>query len=139
VSIEQLTKLRQRQHDLQAAWYRQLLTLAAAGLALLVGLAPPAEGIGKLLLASTWVCLGVGICAGSAATYLEVSLARALADSLRAELLRPLREGKGLALDAPVVATPHVFFSWSGPVMVVSLLLAVCCLVGYAVLATLAA
>lgn len=29
--------------------------------------------------------------------------------------------------------------SWSGPVMVVSLLLAVCCLVGYAVLATLAA
>lgn len=136
--VNQLLELRQRQSDLQAAWLRQLLTLAAGGLALLVGLRPPAAGIGQYFLAGTWILLGVGICSGAAATFLEVHAAKTLATRFQSALIQALQEGRDLSSGDLVVATPHRFFAWSRYLMVASLLLAVCCLVVYAVLATFA-
>lgn len=132
--VRQLLDLRSVQQEQEAMWFRQLLTLAAGGLALLVGLAPPAEGFARFFLAGTWVCLGAGICAGAAATYLEAHRARALADAFRSELRSALREERD---PEATFAEPHPFFSWARIAAVGALLLGVCCLVVFAVITTL--
>lgn len=140
MSIQQLVSLREKQAELHAAWYRQLLTLASGGLALLAGIGPEVPvGIGKYFLAGTWVFLGVGIVSGGAATYLQADLATKLTERFREELLHNLRENGQPTVTSLVSANPAKIFSWSKSVMVVSLLLAVCCLVTYAVLNTLQA
>lgn len=138
--IEQFIEIRQKMHDNRAAWYRQMLTLASGGLAILAGFGPAVpQGMGRYFLVGTWVFLGVGICAGAAATYLEVNRAKNLAEQFRLQLQQSLQSGTGLSPNVPIVARPHRFFSWSEPVMVSSLLLAVVCLVSYSVLVTLSA
>lgn len=140
MSAQQLLDLRDKRDALQAVWFRQLLTLAAGGLALLVGLGPPvSSGIERYFLAGTWVFLGLGVLSGSAATYLEVSRANNLEAAFRSRLVKSLDQGRALSPSDLISAGPHRFFSWSQSFMVVSLLLAVCCLVSYAVLTTLAA
>ena len=136
--IRQLMELRRNHQELSSAWYRQLLTLAAGGLALLVGLQPPAAGIGRYFLAGTWVCLGAGICLAAAATYLDVHRAKMLADSFRAQVSQALAAGRDLSPSDIAVARPKRFYTWSRYLTVSVLLLAVGCLVTYAVLATLA-
>jgi hypothetical protein len=139
MSVEQLISLVDKHSELRTAWYRQILTVAAGGFALLVGLGtkvPP--GIGKYFLAGTWVCLGLGIAAGGAATYLEVSRAKNLARDFREQLHRSLQSRQALSPTVPIVAKPGRLYAWSGPVMVVSLLTAVVCLVICSVLTALA-
>ena len=140
-NTKQLMELRQKRSDLEAIWYRQILTLAAGGLALLAGLGPrvPANmgNTGKYFLACTWVFLGMGIIAGSAATYREVSLAKNIAEQFQNQLVQSLREGRQLSPHDLVSASPNKLFLRAKKVMIVSLLLAVCCLVGYSILATL--
>ena len=125
-------------NERQSAWYRQLLTLTSAGLALLVGLKPviPPDGPAKYFLAAAWAFLGLGILFGAAATYSEVSLARRLASGFQKQLLQDLERGEGPSTK-PIYANPHKFFSVSKVVMVISLILAVVSLVTYSILNTL--
>jgi len=140
MSVKQLIELRQKQADLQANWDRQAVTLASGALALLAGLGPPAPaGFEKYFLAATWVFLGIGIVAGAAATYLHVSAAKNLANKFHEQLLNSIRMESPLSSNVRIVAQPSRIFSWSEPVMVVSLLLAVCNLVTYAVITTIGA
>jgi len=129
--VEQLNALYARANELQSAWLRQLLTLAAGALAVLVGLDPPATGIGKWFLAMTWLTLGAGILSGALATAQEAALAKARADALRAELLRSDLEASP---PQPRVAKLPRLYVWSRATMLGSLLLSVVCLVAYAVL-----
>jgi hypothetical protein len=138
MSIEKLVSLMDKQVELQSAWYRHILTISAGGFAILSGLGPAAPiGIGKYFLAGTWLCLGLGIVGGGTATYLEVSRAKNLADGYKAQLLKDLHEKGQPTVSAPVVVNPNRFFSWAKSLMVVSLLMAVACLVTYSILTTL--
>lgn len=137
--INTLLTLAKDRNEKQAAWYRQLLTLASGGLALLVGLQPevPALGPARFFLAGAWALLGAGILFGGAATYSEVSLARRLAENFQDQLLRSIKSGEELSANHPVVANPHRAFLWAKPLMVVSLLGAVVCLVAFSIITTL--
>ena len=138
MSLQQFAALHKEQAELQAAWYRHLLTLASGGLAFLAGIGPAIPiGIGKYFLAGTWIFLGVGIVSGAAATYLQVDLAAKLAKRFQAELQQNLREHGQPVVTSLVVANPSKLFSWSRIVMIFSLLFAVCCLVIYSVLRSL--
>ena len=140
MSAKQLIELRQKQADLQANWDRQAVTLASGALALLAGLGPPTPaGFEKYFLAATWVFLGLGIVSGAAATYLHVSAAKNLANKFHEQLLNSIQNDRELSPNVPIVAHPHKVFSWSKPLMVISLLLAVCNLVAYAVITTIGA
>ena len=140
MSVKQLIELRQKQADAQATWERQVVTVASGALALLAGLGPPTPtGVGKYFLAATWVFLGLGIVFGAAATYLHVSAAKNLANKFQEQLLNSIQNEKDLSPNVPIVAHPNKIYSLSKPVMVVSLLLAVCCLVTYAVITTIGA
>lgn len=135
--LEHLTLLQQKHLDAEGAWLRQLLALAAGGLALLAGLSPPATGIGRYFLAGTWVFLGTGILAGAAATYAEADRAARLADRFREELQRSLAEPEHPPMCAIVAASPSKIYSWAKPVMLTALPGAVACLVTYATITTL--
>lgn len=138
MSIQKLLELQDKQAELQATWYRQLLTLASGGLALLAGFGPSIPiGIGKYFLAGTWIFLGSGIVSGAAATYLQVDVAKRLARRYRDVLQKNLAESGQPTVTEPIVANPSNILSWSKTVMLTSLLLAVCCLVIYSVLRTL--
>lgn len=139
MSFEQLLELQNKYGDLKAKWYRQLLTLAAGGFALLAGLGPAIPlGVGRYFLAGAWLFLGLGICFGAAAIYLEVERAGTLRDAFREELQKSLNKSGSQKMNGPVVANPRKFFSMAGPLMVASLLLAVVNLVSYSMLRALA-
>jgi hypothetical protein len=140
MSLQKLVSLHKEQADLESAWYRQLLTLASGGLALLVGLGPSVPtGIGKFFLAGTWVFLGLGIVLGAAATYLDVDRATKLKNQYGAELQKSILEHGRAVVTSIVVASPSKLLLWSKVAMVVCLLLAVSCLVTFSVLKTLSA
>jgi len=135
MSFQQLVSLNKEHAEVQSVWYRQLLTLAAGGFALLAGLGPTVpSGIGKYFLAGTWVFLGVGIISGAGATYLQVSRAKKLAENFQEELRHNIQTHGEPTVNTIVVANPSKIFLLSKTLMVVSLLLAVCCLVVYSVL-----
>jgi hypothetical protein len=138
-NMRQLMDLAKLRSDVQAAWYRQILTLAAGGLALLVALVPavPKEGPARYFLAAAWILLGLGILAGASATYAEVSLIKRLAAKFQFQVQQSLRNGTNLADHLPLVAQPATIFLWSKPLMVICLMGAVGCLVTFAVLRTL--
>jgi len=138
--VRQLMELRENYHDLQAQWYRRLLTLASGGLALLAGLGPrvPADmgNTGKIALACTWVFLGIGIISGSATTFLEVNRAKVQAELFRKKLISSLHDGTVLQTTDLAIANPKKIYLYSKNIMIGALLLAVCSLVLYAILAT---
>lgn len=135
--LAQLVALHKESNALQAAWDRQILTLAAGALALLAGLGPevPPAGAARYCLAATWGCLGTGICAGGGAAYLEVSRARNLAQRYGEVLRSSLETGTAMSI---VVAPPSRIFVLCRSLMILSLMGAVLCLVTYAVMTTLA-
>lgn len=136
--LQQLVSLQARKHELEAAWLRQLLTLAAGGLTILVALAPPATGIARLLLVGTWVSLGVALVSGAAATYLEVDRQRASLDSFCSQAESSVRAGRPPAADAPIISTPRAIFAKARYVMIASLLSSVVFLVAHAIAAAFA-
>lgn len=138
MGLKQFVSLKNDEADIQNAWYRHLLTPSAGGLAVLSGLNPeiPA-GIGKYFLAGTWIFLGLGIIAGASATYLAVDSAKKLAQNYKDELQNNIEIYGKATVNKIVVANPAKIFSVSRIVMIISLLLAVCCLVTYSVLITL--
>ena len=137
-NFQQLIDLFDHASQAQASWLRQVLTLASGGLALLVGLRPevPPEGIAQYLLAATWLCLGLGVVFGASATYAEVNLSKNLASRFREELQKSLAQKTQMS-SAPITAKVNRFFVVCRVMMILSLLLSVVCLVGYAILTTL--
>ena len=137
--LEKLLELAKERAQLQAAWYRQILTLAAGGLALLVGLAPqaPPDGLARWLLAAAWVLLGAGILSGAAATYAEVDRAERLTAAFQSRLGQRNPAPGNPPAPGTIVARPHGFFLACKKVMVISLLGAVVCLVAFSVMRTL--
>ena len=133
---EKYNDLQRKSFEADITWIRQVLTLAAGAFALLVGLgldAPP-EGSARYFLAATWVCLGLGVVAGAAATYLDAHFAGQ--DAVDAFFEARLKT------DTP--PSPPRTFEWTTtllslckPLMVVSLLAAVIFLATYAVMTTL--
>lgn len=103
MSLDKLSELHKEAQDLQSVWLKSLLTIASGGFALLAGLGPkiPPVGMGKYFLAGAWICLGLGIIAGSAAIYTEVDRANQLFAKYREELSRSLEKGR-LTVDTVV-------------------------------------
>ena len=136
--IEQYADLVNKGLEIEVVWLRQILTLAAGALALLAGLGPevPPDGPARLLLAATWACLGLGIIAGAAATYVEVDRARSSANAFGEQITRELHKKPTRKLIS--VRTNRVYLLCK-PLMIVSLLAAVVCLAGFAIITTLAA
>lgn len=135
--IKQFAALREKQLALTANWVQHLLSLAVGALAVLSGLSPPAvSGIERILLACTWGCLGLGIVFGAMATFGQVHLLRSLTIRFQEEIVRSIQEGRQ-SIGKPVTANPSKAFSFATPVMVVSLLLAVMCLVAFSISSTL--
>lgn len=137
--VQTFLDLAKERNELQAAWNRQLLNLAAGGLALLVGLSPEVPDLGpaRYFLTASWIALGIGIVFGAGATYSEVSLAQRLAAKFQGELLKEMRGHAHMSDGIPISANPHWFFLRCRTVMVVSLLVAVVSLVVYACFVTL--
>ena len=136
--LKTLGDLADKQCLANSVWTRQILSLAAGGLALLVAFQPatPNSLTEKYLLAVTWIALGIGILSGASAAYSEVSLAKNLTEKYRKELHQILKE----RVDRPmptIAAAPSLICRISKMLMIVSLLVAVVCLVGYAVTRTL--
>lgn len=137
MSIEKLLELHDKQVELRSAWNRNMLSLAAAGLALLAGLNPQAASLlTQFLLSGTWLCLGSGIVSAAASTYLEVDRARSLAEVYKAQLLQNLQERGTSEVTEFVASNPKKIYSVARYVMVVSLLCAVVLLVLYSILRT---
>ena len=133
---EEYKDLQRKSFEADITWIRQILTLAAGAFALLVGLGldVPPEGSARYFLAATWVCLGLGVVAGGAATYLGAHFAEQ--DAVDAFFEARLKT------DTP--PSPSRTFEWTTtllslckPLMVVSLLAAVIFLATYAVMTTL--
>lgn len=125
-------------HESEAAWLRQILTLAAGALALLAGLGPdvPPEGLGKYLLVTTWAGLGLGIVLGAAATYIETDRATRSAAAFGEYLVRLLEQEP----TPPFMSVPvNKLYVVCKPLMVISLLVSVCSLTFFAIMTTLAA
>ena len=113
----------------EATWLRHILTLAGGALTLLavLGPTPPPEGVSQYLLAATWAFLGIGIASGAAATYLDVDRAKK-----STEMLLQMLKGH-----SPPVRSRNIYLLLCKHVMIVSLLAAVLCLAGYAIINTL--
>lgn len=137
--LTQASDLQQKAVELRAEWYRRMLGVAVAALAVLAGLGPEASSpVQRWWLASCWAMLGTGIVAGTAATYLQPRAAQLLAREYRLLLAQRIRSGEPLAGLDVLQGSPSRLLSASKGVMVCSLLLAVVCLVVYMVLRTLA-
>ena len=76
-NMDKLTEIVKHHHQLDADWFRHLLTLAVGSLVLLGSFVSdsPASGLARCFLAGTWVSLCIGILSGTAATYLPVNRA----------------------------------------------------------------
>lgn len=136
--LKQLAALQDKYLALKASWVQHLLSLAVGALAVLAGLNPTASaGIQQVLLACTWGCLGLGIVFGAMATFVQVRELRSRIMRFREEIERCIQEGRA-SIDKPVTSKPSKVFSFATPVMVVSLLLAVACLVAFSISVTLA-
>ena len=125
--------------DLEAQWFRHMLTLAVGALAVLAALEPtvPAEGFARYFLATTWSCLGLGIFTGGAATFLEVDRAWGVAEALRDEVVSSVREARPLR---PVVrGKTNGWLELCKKLMVVALGIAAVCLAVFATIVTLSA
>lgn len=137
-ALEQLVSLQARKHELEAAWLRQLLTLAAGGLTLLVTLSQPTTGFARLFLVGTWISLGLALLSGAAATYLETERQRAALDSFRSQIALALQAARPLDTSAPIIGTPRAIFAMSRTVMISSLIASVVLLVAHAIAAAFA-
>jgi hypothetical protein len=133
-NTQQLITLRNQTAELELAWLRHLLTLAAGALSVLAALAPEAEGVQRLCLSATWVCLALGLLSGAGATYLHVHRAQRLADAFREELLEAIRQSR--EMQSTLVVQPAKILVHAKKGMVIFLLLAVCFLAAFAVLKT---
>ncbi len=132
-AIEELLAHVNEAIKLETEWYRHMLSLAAGALALLAGLSPavPAAAVGRYLLAATWVFLGAGILAGAGATYYGARRVRLRSRDLAKRIDAHVEEGKPLT--ELVVHKKPVILKLCRPVTWLTLLTAVVCLVGYAV------
>lgn len=144
--LEKFAEVANSAQEAEVVWLRQTLTVAAGALALLAGLGPkiPPGGLAQVLLAATWVLLGIGIVTGSAATYLAVSRAKSIANKFRMEIEKGasgVSEWIGPAEIAWIHDHSRVnpVLRVCKPLMVFSLLAAVSCLTVYAMMITLAA
>ena len=135
--IEKYANLVSKSHEVEVAWLRHVLTLAAGALALLAGLGPevPPDGPARILLAATWACLGTGIVAGAAATYIEVDRARSSVNVYGEQISREL---DNKPIKVLVQAPTNRLIELCKPAMILSLLGAVVCLTAYAIGITLA-
>ena len=135
--IKQYAELITNGHEVEVTWLRQVLTLAAGTLVLLAGLGPdvPSDGPSKYLLATTWAGLGIGIVAGSVASYVEVNRARTAATRFGEHLLRIIENQPS---SPRISIPPNRLYVICKPVMLVSMLVAVVCLTAYAITTTLA-
>lgn len=139
--LKQLDDLYAQWQDKENEWYQRLLTLAAGAVTLLA-LFPPASDDPQQatqadhLLAATWVLLGAGLLSGGAATYLRVKIAQNRLRAFREQLVN--NAGTEASRELVFPKPPPKTLLWSRNVMVISLLLAVVCLVAYSVLRVLA-
>lgn len=135
--IEKYANLVRKSHEVEVAWLRHVLTLAAGALALLAGLGPevPADGPARFLLAATWAFLGAGIVAGAGATYIEVDRARSSVNVYGEQIQRELDNQPTKAV---MSAPTNRLFELCKPAMILSLLGAVVCLTAYSIGITLA-
>ena len=136
--VKKHVELRQEYLRVEMNWYRHLLTLAVGALVLLGSLVSdtPAPGAVQYLLAATWLCLGLGILSGAATTYIEVDRAGRIDINYAEDLLRSVH---GSPPQIVISAEPNRILLACRWVMLISLLLAVVCLTGYSVMATLTA
>ena len=136
--IKRHIELRKEYLQLEMNWYRHLLTLAAGALVVLGSLVSdnPAPGMIRYLLAATWLFLGLGILSGAATTYIEVDNADALDKAYAEEIKKSM---KGIEAKYIISAFPNRFLEFCRWAMLISLSLAVICLTGYSVMATLTA
>ena len=126
------TALRDR-NDLETAWSRHILTMAAGVLALTVSLVSsiPESALAEYLLLATWALLVVAICSGCGATYAQTNaMQRAVRDY--AEKLEKART-TGRPVETVNVATSS-WFGWMQPVMIVSFVLSVLFLTAYGII-----
>ena len=136
--LQKFAMLKDKRAAVQATWYRHILTLACAGLALLSGLTPKVpHGCAQFFLACTWFFLGLGIIAGGAATYLEVNLANKISHQFHKALLQSLEDGTNLSATPLISANANKIFSLAKPVMLISLIIAVINLVCASIITTL--
>lgn len=136
--VKQLLDLNDKVQDLLTAWHRQLLTLAAGGLTLLVGLGPdvPTNPMARYCLATALVALGLGISFGAAAIYRDVYCLRTQRDAFARQLRKALEKRMPLPC-RPIFGKPGTPYKWCGYLMVGSLLVAVIALVAFSVIVTL--
>lgn len=122
--------------EVEAAWLRHILTLAAGALAVLAGLEPtvPETGPARHLLAATWACLGLGIVTGGAATFLEVDRARRLVKACEMHIARAMTDGTSLGVVRGTSSWGLESCKWA---MVCTLGTAAVCLAAYATIMTL--
>ena len=137
-NINQLMELRKEHLQLEMNWYRHLLTLAAGALVLLGSLVSdtPAPGMVRYLLTATWFFLGIGILSGAGTTYIEVDRAGKLDKNYAEELIKRIH---GIKTEDIISADPNKLLDACKWVMLISLFLAVVCLTGYSMMATLTA
>ena len=120
-------------NDLETAWSRHILTMAAGVLALTVSLVSsiPESALAEYLLLATWALLVVAVCSGCAATYGQINaMRRAVRDY--AEKLNEARITGRHVETVNVAAAP--WFGWMQPVMIVAFILSVLFLTGYGII-----
>lgn len=134
-ALNKLNEVMQRTNAAHLAWLRHTLTLAAGTLALLVALRPEAVSpLAAVLLAGTWVLLGLGLCCGSAATFIEVDLLKQEKEQLRQAYMKCMREGRYPEFEGQMVVAPRWYLLAASKVTSWALLLAVVFLVSFAII-----
>jgi len=135
--LTQIQALQREWRERDVAWLQQIISIATAALAILVAFAPQ-EGLStpaRYMLAGAWLSLGLGIVAGVASIYGYTHEAKARLENVVEEWIQALAEGRAPEM---VVTVPARIFAICRWVMVLSLLLSVCLLVGHAMWRTLA-
>ncbi|WP_110603197.1 hypothetical protein [Salinicola lusitanus] len=140
---ELLTKISELQDQLgqaRAEWLKHVLSLAVGALAVLSALRPAAVTVTQsYLLAGTWLFLGAGIVAGAVATYLQIEILKRSINLLKDDVQR---KAESFGSRPPRTAVFRVIrapktMRFAVPIMIITLLLAVCCLVGFSMLGAL--
>lgn len=117
-------------NDLETAWCRHILTMAAGVLALTVSLVssvPESMLAGNLLL-GTWGLLVVAVCSGCAATYAQANAMNRAVRAYGEEIATAQTTGRPVGTVNVQAAS---WFRWAKSVMVVSFVLSVLFLSGY--------
>lgn len=133
--LRQLVALKEKQNERLGNWVRFVMTIAAGGLALLLGTLqlPPDDIVARMLLASGLVFLGLGIVFGAAASHLEIVIERKILEQYSDEIQQAAREQRSLLRSPVIAAKPNWWQQKYKPGMMLSLLLAVVCFVAYGV------